>query len=152
MSDEMVSASAAAGTLLSATASIAFFWKLLNLAQSSVQSNPNPILKKRLENHCQNPRLEFMDFVACSLQHSFHRCFGNKLNLSFFKTSIIFSLLTVLAMTLLWSVVSPLEFAQFLDDDALAGIIAITSAALMLNLLPDIISLWQTSKLVDVLK
>lgn len=151
MNQEIVSAGAAAGTLLSASASIAFFWKLLNTAQTSVQANPNPVLKKRLEKHCLNPRLEFVEFIASSLQHSFERFFGNKFNFRFFKTSILFSLATVLGMTLLWSAISPMAFAKFLDDDPIAGIAAIFTAALMLNLLPDIISLWQTSVLVGAL-
>ncbi len=152
MSQEMVSSEAAAGTVLVALSCLVAFWKVIDGIQKSVQTNPNPELIKKLTTYCNKPYFEFVNDIVTSLQYSFHKTFGKSLSIQFFRTSSVFSLITVVIMTLVWSVLRPNDFALFLSEEPLAGLTSIFLAALVLNLLPDILSLWQTLKIVNLLK
>jgi hypothetical protein len=148
MSENIVAIGAAVGTFGSAIGSITLIWKLIDKAQKAIKANPNPTFIKQMKEHCENPHLDFLKLAANGLQKSFKNSFGDSFGLRFLRTSAVFSLLTVIIMTLFWSNIRPEQYASFLEGGILSSLAAICLAALFLNLLPDIISLWQTSIIV----
>jgi hypothetical protein len=108
-------------------------------------------LEVSLENYCKNPRFNIVKLTVSGLQQSFEECFGSQFNIKFIMTSVSFSLVTVVTVTLLWSIIRPDQFANFLKGGLASSIGAIVLAALFLNLIPDVLSLWQTSKIVKIL-
>jgi hypothetical protein len=148
MSENIVAIGAAVGTFGSAIGSITLIWKLIDKAQIAIKANPNPAFIKELKEHCENPQVDFLKFAANGLQKSFSNSFGNSFGLRFLRTSAVFSLLTVIIMTLFWSNIRPEQYSSFLEGGILSSLAAICLAALFLNLLPDILSLWQTSIIV----
>lgn len=76
---------------------------------------------------------------------AFDRIFGDRhLSLRCFSRSCVASIMAVLVITIMWVVLDPTSFKRFFSSEGVAGIFAILVFALMLNLVPDYLSLLET--------
>lgn len=141
-----------AATICSGIAAIKFIWRAIDGVHNSLYENPNQDTLALIKEYCNAPHLKYFGQIAISLQKSFETKFGLGFSLKFLKTSAAFSLISVVVVTLLWSIIKPEQYKNFLEGGILSSLAAIVVAAIMLNLIPDILSLWQTSKVVKYLK
>lgn len=76
---------------------------------------------------------------------AFDRIFGDRhLSLRCFSRSCVASIMAVLVITIMWVVLDPISCKRFFSSEGVYGIFSILFAALMLNLVPDYLSLLET--------
>lgn len=76
---------------------------------------------------------------------AFDRIFGDRhLSLRCFARSCVASIMAVLVITIVWVVLDPISCKRFFSSEGVSGISFILCVALVLNLVPDYLSLLET--------